>query len=1087
MHVEVIIIALTCCLADAVGDPNLWTRLSGADTAVFCATPTGLQQIFQQLPQNVASCGSERLFISFAADSHHLFACSANVTGMCDSANLTRESSSTMMLMNYNSVTIINHDYTPLYHVSIVREYRTLLYHVSQASRPCRQNVVLTVHIDNSPVTLTLDANQEFIGGLVNTSYAYISARQTNASGMTSSVVIQLNSHNQRTERRSECKDFSDLNAQTIATIDGSTVLLASFNKSKNKMSSILCKYPVSDLERHFEYSNSSLPESLKNDTTNNQTGGNRSEPLIVFNGWFETENIMTSLLATPSEQSGQLVLYTGSASGDVIRFECSYQSCYSNDTYNAASNVVIQLGLYQNTSLLVMTAGTIITVSVKCGDASNCLQCISGHFSAFCGFCYGPYSCTLRSKCVERDLPVEKECIKVLNVSGPPMIPTSQPKVLIVNITGIPAELHDSIWLNCVFNFTTVNTVYTTLLTGFECMTPNFSLPYGTETETIFVKIQMNGSIIVRTLGSSSNSLTFDNGCSNFSGTDCLACRSDGYFQPATTPTTILPTTTFSQLKSTPSMIVVVSTSVPLPVSTTVATSVHVNVTTMIFPTTNVSSNMTLGRRRRSINTASIAAALNGTVVSPMANAATTSKRVATSKYVTTAAPTIVNMMAGKVTCDRCSRNCKQCQSVEKCTLCETGYHWSESSKACMMPIPTSSTVRSQFITTDATNVTNATSKPTDDSGSSETTVFIIAGSGGGGAVLIIVVIAFVCYCKRRQRSGMYAGDKGGDMVMPNMGTMRSTSFAMESNLPGGVTSKEPDTDVAITSFNGHASSNDQELYLQPAKPQLSEQELYIVPQDQQSVPLDQAGPNELYLSIKNENQLPSDDLYLSMKSMHPSPKTAHSDDLYLAVNEPQASKLNVTQQPSSQLSSDPYVTFTEKRKSAELEMENLYMVAHEGDVSVEQKKIKSYSLIPKSSGTAAALQEGMRPKAHSVHPAGLSDLKKELDIVAGKRKVELVEDDMYENTPAQQSTSQLRPEGQLGFGVSEPERPLSGYEHGDPEIYQNVESPWPPPPEPEMDDIYDNQEVVDAIRRANSKGDMYGDLVEEQVYANT
>jgi hypothetical protein len=75
----------------------------------------------------------------------------------------------------------------------------------------------------------------------------------------------------------------------------------------------------------------------------------------------------------------------------------------------------------------------------------------------------------------------VEKECIKVLNVSGPPMIPTSQPKVLIVNITGIPAELHDSIWLNCVFNFTTVNTVYTTLLTGFECMTPNFSLPYGT------------------------------------------------------------------------------------------------------------------------------------------------------------------------------------------------------------------------------------------------------------------------------------------------------------------------------------------------------------------------------------------------------------------------------------------------------------------------------------------------------------------------------------------------------------------------------------------------------------------------------
>jgi hypothetical protein len=97
----------------------------------------------------------------------------------------------------------------------------------------------------------------------------------------------------------------------------------------------------------------------------------------------------------------------------------------------------------------------------------------------------------------------------------------------------------------------------------------------------------------------------------------------------------------------------------------------------------------------------------------------------------------------------------------------------------------------RSQFITTDATNVTNATSKPTDDSGSSETTVFIIAGSGGGGAVLIIVVIAFVCYCKRRQRSGMYAGDKGGDMVMPNMGTMRSTSFAMESNLPGGVTSK--------------------------------------------------------------------------------------------------------------------------------------------------------------------------------------------------------------------------------------------------------------------------------------------------------
>ena len=295
--------------------------------------------------------------------------------------------------------------------------------------------------------------------------------------------------------------------------------------------------------------------------------------------------------------------------------------------------------------------------------------------------------------------------------------------------------------------------------------------------------------------------------------------------------------------------------------------------------------------------------------------------------------------------------------------------------------------------------------------------------------------------------------------------------------------------------------------MYLEPAKEtkersrvslspqrQQPEQELYIIPQDQPSGHTDHTGPGALYLSIKDRSELPSEDLYLAMAARPPSPSRApHSDDVYLTVNESET-KLSVTQQPLPHLANDPYVTFTDKWESSELEMENMYMVAHEGDVSVEPPRMKSQSLLPMKSSAAEFQQHAqqvMKPKAHTVHPQMLNELKKELD------NANLVEDQMYENLPGRsmtdlQSLQQLRPGDQLGH--SEHERPSSGYEFGDPEIYENVTSPSPQYPQEgqqpalEMDEIYGNQDVVDTLRQANSMDNMYGnsDLIEEQVYAN-
>ena len=58
-----------------------------------------------------------------------------------------------------------------------------------------------------------------------------------------------------------------------------------------------------------------------------------------------------------------------------------------------------------------------------------------------------------------------------------------------------------------------------------------------------------------------------------------------------------------------------------------------------------------------------------------------------------------------------------------------------------------------------------------------------IIIGASGGGGILLLGVISCVCCWIRKHRSGIYDGAKGGDMVMSNQGTMRSTSFAMEQN----------------------------------------------------------------------------------------------------------------------------------------------------------------------------------------------------------------------------------------------------------------------------------------------------------------
>ena len=275
MHLVSIIIVLTCCLTVTITDY--------ANT-ILVATASGLNQQdnLKSLTGTAPSCGlPEQRFISFATNSQHphsLFVCSSNMSGVCDtplSTNRFHKINPTTLPI---SVTIINDDKTPLYHVSIVSDKETPLYHVSKANWTCGQNVSLTFHIDNSSVKLDDELkNTEltFVGGFVNSSYVYISARHTYATGVNSSVVIRSSGKNQAIEGTIGCGEFNDLIAQTVAIgVDGSRVLLASF-KSQNKAGSALCEYRLSDLERQFEnYSNShqsSFPESGMNSPANNQ------------------------------------------------------------------------------------------------------------------------------------------------------------------------------------------------------------------------------------------------------------------------------------------------------------------------------------------------------------------------------------------------------------------------------------------------------------------------------------------------------------------------------------------------------------------------------------------------------------------------------------------------------------------------------------------------------------------------------------------------------------------------------------------------------------------------------------------------
>ena len=191
---------------------------------------------------------------------------------------------------------------------------------------------------------------------------------------------------------------------------------------------------------------------------------------------------------------------------------------------------------------------------------------------------------------------------------------------------------------------------------------------------EIVLVPVGQGGVPI--SLGSTSKSLTFDNGCILFVMMECHQCRTDGYFSsPVDTPTTDMPTTLFQTTSTTAAP----TTAAPTTVQATTATTA---VITRISPTTNVSNHTGVVRRRRSAANTTAGpsdAAVNSSVVPssshsvvPTTTAAGTTVPPTTVQHTTTVAPTTATMA---VKCERCMKNCNSCQNGSSCERCNKGY----------------------------------------------------------------------------------------------------------------------------------------------------------------------------------------------------------------------------------------------------------------------------------------------------------------------------------------------------------------------------------------------------------------------------
>lgn len=279
----VVALLLVCCVGVVVGQGSVFQpanstlmQLMVHDDTIFVVTEDTLYGLdgklnvleMSQIPKSLAGttgCGwSDQLSVSIAATSQYpegLFVCSTHGTGVCeiyssrnisnifDSKTLPNVSDTSSPSGLPSSVTVVSHD-------------GKLLYQIAQSHKGCSQSPSVTLlEVRNSSLNVTKREKLEgadwmFVGGFVNSLYVYITARQTlvkSGSIRHQSVVMRFCDSLVWIEGLIQCgQDFTALTAQTVITVRGSRVLLATFRGSLGQTGSALCAYEIDSLESQF-------------------------------------------------------------------------------------------------------------------------------------------------------------------------------------------------------------------------------------------------------------------------------------------------------------------------------------------------------------------------------------------------------------------------------------------------------------------------------------------------------------------------------------------------------------------------------------------------------------------------------------------------------------------------------------------------------------------------------------------------------------------------------------------------------------------------------------------------------------------